>query len=80
MVVIMVMLGTIFGVIDVGAIAFTKEQNSPGSATLVLALFAGGIALISTMIAVALTRYFRQHFAAIEENDAVVKVANIGVA
>ena len=41
-IVIMVMLGTIFGVIDVGALAFTKEQNSPGSATLVLALFAGG--------------------------------------
>lgn len=41
-IVIMVMLGTIFGVIDVGAIAFTQEQNSPGSATLVLALFAGG--------------------------------------
>lgn len=32
-------------------------------------LFACGIALISTLIAVALTRYFRQHFAAIEENE-----------
>jgi len=32
-------------------------------------LFACGIALLSTVITVALTRYFRQHFAAIEENE-----------
>jgi branched-chain amino acid transport system permease protein len=32
-------------------------------------LFACGLALLSTIIAVALTRYFRQHFAAIEENE-----------
>lgn len=32
-------------------------------------MFACGIALVSTVIAVALTRYFRRHFAAIEESD-----------
>lgn len=32
-------------------------------------MFACGIALVSTIIAVALTRYFRRHFAAIEENE-----------
>ncbi|MGC0365489.1 MFS family permease [Rhodococcus sp. 27YEA15] len=37
---VMVMLGTIFGVVDVGAIAFTADQGSPGSASLVLAIFA----------------------------------------
>lgn len=46
LVTVMVMLGTIFGVIDVGAIAFTQEQNSPGSATVVLAMFAGGSGIV----------------------------------
>ncbi|NMM83909.1 ABC transporter permease [Rhodococcus sp. SRB_17] len=46
LIVVMVMLGTIFGVIDVGAIAFTKEENSPGSATVLLALFAGASGLV----------------------------------
>ncbi len=32
-------------------------------------MFACGVALVSTLIAVALTRYFRQHFSAIEENE-----------
>jgi branched-chain amino acid transport system permease protein len=32
-------------------------------------LFACGIALLSTLITVALTRWFRQHFASIEENE-----------
>ena len=32
-------------------------------------MFACGIAILSTIIAVGLTRYFRQHFAAIEENE-----------
>ncbi|MGE0418611.1 MAG: branched-chain amino acid ABC transporter permease [Acetobacteraceae bacterium] len=32
-------------------------------------LFTCGLALLSTLIAVALTRYFRQHFSAIEENE-----------
>lgn len=45
LVTIMVSLGTIFGVIDVGAIAFTREHAAPAAATLVLALFAGGSAV-----------------------------------
>lgn len=45
-IIVMVMLGTMFGVIDVGAIAFTQEQNAPGSATVVLALFAGGSGIV----------------------------------
>jgi len=32
-------------------------------------LFTCGLALISTLVAVGLTRYFRQHFSAIEENE-----------
>jgi branched-chain amino acid transport system permease protein len=32
-------------------------------------LFACGLALLATLITAALTRYFRQHFAAIEENE-----------
>lgn len=32
-------------------------------------MFACGITVLSTIIAVALTRYFRRHFAAIEENE-----------
>lgn len=42
---VMVAMGVVFGVIDVGAVAFTAEQGSPGSATFVLALFATGSAL-----------------------------------
>ncbi|NLU84082.1 MFS transporter [Rhodococcus sp. HNM0569] len=37
---VMVALGTVFGTIDVTAIAFTSERDSAGSATIVLALFA----------------------------------------
>ncbi|QNG19838.1 MFS transporter [Rhodococcus triatomae] len=44
LVIVMVSMGTIFGVIDVSAIAVTRELGAPGSATLVLALFAGGSA------------------------------------
>lgn len=42
---VMVAMGVVFGVIDVGAVAFTAEQNTPGTATLTLALFATGSAL-----------------------------------
>jgi branched-chain amino acid transport system permease protein len=42
-------------------------------------LFACGIALISTLIAVALTRYFRQHFAAIEENEILAESLGLAV-
>ncbi|MCD2116352.1 MULTISPECIES: MFS transporter [Rhodococcus] len=44
-VVVMVAMGVVFGVIDVAAVAFTAEQNSPGSATFALALFATGSAM-----------------------------------
>ncbi|MFC9362806.1 MFS transporter [Rhodococcus sp. NPDC057014] len=44
LVAVMVSMGTIFGVIDVGAIAFTRSHDAPASATVVLALFAAGSA------------------------------------
>ncbi|MEU5842455.1 MFS transporter [Rhodococcus sp. NPDC047139] len=43
-VVVMVAVGVVFGVIDVAAVAFTAEQDAPGSATFALALFATGSA------------------------------------
>ncbi len=45
LVAVMVSMGTIFGVIDVGAIAFTRSHDAPASATVVLALFAAGSAV-----------------------------------
>jgi branched-chain amino acid transport system permease protein len=36
-------------------------------------LFACGLALLATLITAALTRYFRRHFAAIEENDVLAE-------
>jgi branched-chain amino acid transport system permease protein len=36
-------------------------------------LFACGIALLATLITAALTRYFRRHFAAIEENEVLAE-------
>ncbi|WP_124395594.1 MFS transporter [Rhodococcus wratislaviensis] len=45
LVAVMVSMGTIFGVIDVGAIAFTRSHDAPASATVVLALFATGSAV-----------------------------------
>lgn len=45
LVVVMASMGTIFGVIDVVAVAFTAQRHVPGAATIVLALFAVGSGL-----------------------------------
>ncbi|MFZ2178793.1 MAG: MFS transporter [Rhodococcus sp. (in: high G+C Gram-positive bacteria)] len=44
LVAVMASMGTLFGVIDVVAIAFTRDHDAPASATVVLALFATGSA------------------------------------